>query len=91
MSKALLLAEPLVPLTERDFDILMFLRTRNIFEGATPLEIAKHIFGAKATTKQINPLLYSLEKSGYIRHQAQNPNGGNPRWYLVIKETTTKE
>lgn len=50
-------------------------------EPLPTLEIAKRIFGPDATTKQVNPLLYSL----LARHDVEKiteENGSKPRWKL---------
>jgi len=45
------------------------------------LEIARSVYGAKATSKTVNPMLYSLERSGRLI-KISEPDGSNPRWTL---------
>lgn len=48
----------------------------------TPLEIARVVFGEKATKKQVNPFLYELKSMGLIRRKTLGENGANPVWTL---------
>ena len=46
------------------------------------LQISKALYGPKATAKNVNPLLYGLEKKGLIKKIAE-ANGAKPRWSLI--------
>lgn len=45
------------------------------------IEVARKVFGSNATSKMVNPMLYSLQKTG-ITVKISEDNGSNPRWYL---------
>jgi hypothetical protein len=46
------------------------------------IEIAKAIFGLKATTKHINPILYPMQSKGLIYKTSVAENGRDPRWSI---------
>ena|SRR5438477_8976553 len=50
-------------------------------EPVPTLLISKATFGKGATTKLINPLLYSMQKQGKIK-KISNEDGTQPRWYI---------
>jgi hypothetical protein len=54
------------------------------------LDIAKEIKGKKASTKDINPLLYAMKDEGLLEKMAE-ANGSKPRWRLIQKENKGKE
>jgi hypothetical protein len=45
------------------------------------IEISRNIYGKGASSKLINPCLYTLEKQGLLVKTAKN-NGGDPRWSI---------
>jgi hypothetical protein len=45
------------------------------------LDIAKRFYGPKASRKDINSILYSLQKDGKIQKQCEE-NGTNPKWKI---------
>lgn len=56
--------------------IVDYLRNK---EPVSTLDIAKHIYGSKATTKQINPTLYRMSDKIV---KTCDPDGTKPRWSL---------
>lgn len=55
----------------------------NVETTQSTLAIAKAVLGEKARTKDINPILYSLEKKGKVMKKAEE-NGKKPRWEAVM-------
>ncbi len=51
-------------------------------EFVPTIEIAKHIYGDKATRKMVNKELYGLLKTGTVEKQAEE-NGTNPHWKIA--------
>jgi len=63
--------------------ILDYLEGKN--DPVRTIDIAKQVYGPKATKKSINPSLYRLQKEGKIVKIAEE-NGANPRWKLVMSD-----
>lgn len=64
---------------DRD-NIISFLSEHD--KPVATLAISKHIFGPKGTAKDVNPMLYALEKEGYIVKTTDSA-GTKPHWFLT--------
>jgi len=58
------------------------LNTLSSIKPTPTLVIAKNICGPKATKKNVNSTLYTLQKEGLIRKISEK-SGRNPRWILI--------
>lgn len=61
--------------------VLSFLSNTSSTNAKRTVDIAKYLYGEKATRKSINPLLYKLQKNGKI-NKICDLNLANPRWFI---------
>jgi hypothetical protein len=73
------LSENLPKLQSHENKVINYLSERN--EPVPTLEISRYVHGKTATRKDINPLLYKMEREKIIVKTAE-PDGTNPRWSL---------
>lgn len=50
-------------------------------EPVPTLQIARHVFGDKATKKSVNRYMYAMEKDGLVEKTCEE-NGSKPKWSL---------
>ena len=53
------------------------------------LQIAKVVIGPEATKKDVNPVLYAMERNGVLTKVCKE-NGGDPRWTICLDNITQK-
>nr|QBK93826.1 MAG: helix-turn-helix domain protein [Pithovirus LCPAC406] len=51
------------------------------YSAISPLSIAKHVFGKKATKKTVNSYLYTMKGDGKV-NKITEEHMKRPRWYL---------
>lgn len=48
------------------------------------LQVAAAVFGKGTPKKKVNPILYKLQRDGYVVKKCEE-NGSKPQWHLTTK------